>query len=110
MVNRIHSRRYSPEFNLSKISDDVIQKLGEDKPLKYLKRKPARKLLVKRPAFETYMRMKTDKSFRKEYLASNRIHLSDKLKLMKKEAPKCSSVLGQHLRHKLPPLFVPTLP
>ena len=109
MAARIYSGRESPEFDLPEISDDVIQKLGEPKPLRYLK-KPTRKFRVKRPVFETYLRMKTDKKFRKEYIYNNRITLRGKSKSFKKEKPKCHSVLENPIKLRLPPLLLPASP
>ena len=47
-----------------------------------------KKCIVKKPLFNVYMRMRTDREFRKEYIAKNRVTISPKPRSYTKRKPK----------------------
>ena len=92
MIAGIYSGLATPTDGLlPSISNDLIEKFGT-KDRKTLRRASPSKCIIKKPVFDVYMRMKTDREFRKNYIATHKIDLRDKQALIKKKAKKSASV------------------
>ena len=68
--------------------------------------------MIKKPVFSVYMRMKTDETFRKEYIAHNKFKaiISETPKAVKKTNRKSMSPKKPKFKDRRPSIKVPTPP